>query len=476
MKKNTELVLGYAPTRREVFSREDALKYKNKIFNKIKSLDYRVVDIEDINEDGLLIEDKDVAPVVEKFKREKVDCIFAPHCNFGTESVVARVAKELGKPVLLWGPRDEKPLPDGTRLRDTQCGLFATSKILQRYSVPFTYIINCRLENEVFSRGFNNFISASNIVKTFKKIRIGQIGVRPEAFWTVIANEGELLEKFNIEIVPYNLSDVISLAEEIKNDRTKEIKDIIDSLKKDLIIEVRGDELAKMIALKEAIKQLKIEDNISAFAIQCWHSLQDIYDIVPCFTNGLLFDEGIPVACEADINGAITTVIAAAATFGKIPFFADLTIRNPTDDNSELLFHCGNFPPSISRDKKILGYHAIMDNGTPGTCNFEIKGGDITVLRFDELGGEYSLFTGHAKSARGPKTIGTYMWIKVKDWTKWEEKFIYGPYIHHVTGIHSNISPALYEATRYIEGLTLDPIEPGEEEIKDYLAGRVDEI
>ena len=150
MNKKSGLVMGYAPTRREVFSREDALKYKSKILNKIKSKDYALIDIEGINEDGLLTEDKDIEATVDKFKREKVDCLFIPHCNFGTESVVSKVAKELGKPVLLWGPRDEKPLPDGTRLRDTQCGLFATSKILQRYSVPFTYIINCRLEDEVF--------------------------------------------------------------------------------------------------------------------------------------------------------------------------------------------------------------------------------------------------------------------------------------------------------------------------------------
>ena len=54
-------------------------------------------------------------------KDNKVDAIFIPHCNFGTEDSVARIAREVGKPTLLWGPRDEAPLPDGQRLRDTQC-------------------------------------------------------------------------------------------------------------------------------------------------------------------------------------------------------------------------------------------------------------------------------------------------------------------------------------------------------------------
>lgn len=60
------------------------------------------------------------------------------HCNFGTEFECARLAKELNVPVLLWGPVDERPDENGVRLRDTQCGLFATGKVLRRFRVPFT--------------------------------------------------------------------------------------------------------------------------------------------------------------------------------------------------------------------------------------------------------------------------------------------------------------------------------------------------
>lgn len=93
MNTKDQLTIGYAPTRRTVFSREDALKYKALTLEKIKSLGYKVVDIEDINEDGLLIEEKDIGAAVAKFKHGSADCILSPHCNFGTEDIVARVAK-----------------------------------------------------------------------------------------------------------------------------------------------------------------------------------------------------------------------------------------------------------------------------------------------------------------------------------------------------------------------------------------------
>ena len=63
------------------------------------------------------------------------------------------IAKKLGVPMLLWGPRDEAPLADGTRLRDTLCGLFASSKVLHKLGVPFTYIENCRMDDPPLRAG-----------------------------------------------------------------------------------------------------------------------------------------------------------------------------------------------------------------------------------------------------------------------------------------------------------------------------------
>ena len=128
MAMNHKVKIGYAPTRRRIFSVEDALKYKKLIADKLTELKIEFVDIEDINEEGLLRCAEDVAPVIKKFKEAEVDAVFFPHCNFGSEHSCGKVARALGVPVLLWGPRDEAPLEDGSRLRDSQCGLFATGK------------------------------------------------------------------------------------------------------------------------------------------------------------------------------------------------------------------------------------------------------------------------------------------------------------------------------------------------------------
>ena len=63
-------------------------------------------------------------------------------------------------------------------------------------------------------------------------------------------------------------------------------------------------------------------------------------------------------------------------------FFADLTIRHPDNDNAELLWHCGNFPPSLkdeNSETSSCGRHFIMEGGFPGCGEFRIKDGPITI-------------------------------------------------------------------------------------------------
>ena len=99
-----KIKLGFAPTRRSIFSAPDAIKYADLTRERLGELDVSFVDIKDINEEGLLYNEADRIKIAEKFKAEKVDGLFFPHGNFGTEYEVVRLAKELNVPVLLWVP------------------------------------------------------------------------------------------------------------------------------------------------------------------------------------------------------------------------------------------------------------------------------------------------------------------------------------------------------------------------------------
>lgn len=462
--------LGYAPTRREVFSVEDAIWYKGVIKDKIKDWGVEITDLEGINEEGLLFDENDVDSVISRFKQENVEALFFPHCNFGTEELVARVSKELNVPVLIWGPRDEAPSKDGFRKRDTQCGMFATGKVLRHFGVPFTYLTNCWVDSKYFEDCFKKFLAVANVVKSFRSLKILQISTRPTGFLSVMVNESELLEKFGIQIYPVTLQDVVGKIGKIINRRPEEFVNTFNYIKQYISKNSDDEKISKMAALKIAIKETAAQFKCSAVAIQCWNTLQDITGIMPCLANALLADEGLPCACETDINGAVTAVMLQAAALNEKPhFFADITVRHPEKDNVELLWHCGPFPFSLAKDisKANAGAHWVLKSGAYGTCEWEIKGGDITIARFDGDHGNYQMLVGEGKGVDGPFTRGTYVWFEVGSWPKWEKKVVKGPYIHHVAGIHGKYADILHEACQYIPGLTSDPVEPSCEELED---------
>lgn len=470
---NNTIKIGVVSTRRNVFSTEEAIKHKNIILENLKKTNVKIIDIDDINSEGLLYDSPDVKGVVEKMQNENVDGILFPHCNFGSEALVSKVAKELNKPVLIWGPRDDKPLDDGMRTRDTQCGLFATGKVLRRFNVPFSYIVNSSIDSKVFKKGFDTFVRVCAVVKAFRNLKILQIAPRPSDFWTMIYNEGELLEKFGIEVFPVTLQDVKNKTNIIKDKKEDKYTHYLNKITGSIdCSSISKEAVENMAALIVYIRDYCDSLNLTAASIQCWEDLQDVLGIMPCISNGILAEEGLPVVCETDIHGAISAIILQEAVLRNDPvFFADLTIRHPENDNAELLWHCGNFPLSLADNKADAkaGFHFIMPSKCPGTGEWELKDGNITICRFDGDHGEYSLLIGEGKKTDGPSTKGTYVWFEVNDWPKWEYRIVTGPYVHHCVGAYGNVAHILYESCKYIPGLNPDPIEPTEKEIIDYL-------
>lgn len=463
-----KIKIGFAPTRRSIFSAPDAIKYSNLTRDKLNELGIEFVDITDINEEGLFYDENDRAKIAEKFRKEGVDGLFFPHCNFGTEYVVARLARELNVPVLLWGPRDERPDENGIRLRDSQCGLFATGKVLRRFQVPFTYMTNCRLDDPEFERGIKDFLAVCNVVKVFRNTRILQIAPRPFDFWSTMCNEGELLEKFNIQLSPIPMPELEDAVKAALEEKT-EVEKVLEYVHANMNVCIKPEEMRNVAALKVAMKSLAEKYGCNAIAIQCWNALQSVLGIMPCAANSLLNEEGIPVVCETDIHGAITALmVEAAANDDTRGFFADWTVRHPDNENGELLQHCGPWPISCAQEKPSIEYPLAFDH--PGSVAALAKHGIMTLARFDGDNGEYSLLLGNAKGIDGPYTKGTYVWVEVENLKRLEEKLVTGPYIHHCVGIHKDVVPVLYEACKYI-GIKPDLYDPIEEQVKAYLRG-----
>ena len=389
--KKQNIVIGVAPTKRSFLSMEEAKRQKEKFMAVIRGIHPDVVtlvDIDDICENGILFETEKITQVVEKFRRAKIDALFTPHCDFGEEQCAAGVAAAMKVPTLVWGARDERPNTDESRGRDTQCGMFACTKVMRRFGVQYSYIWNCETESEDFRNGFDSFIRVVSVIKAVKNLRIAKFGARPEPFMSVTANEGDLATKLGVTVVPISPNTVAARMDQLIGENSPRLQDYVANVKQRMDASGMKEEAVERAAAAKL-------------------AIQDLMEEKHC---------------------------AAGAT--------------------ELLWHCGPFPYSLKDSSSVARL-------VQGQERFELKKGPITVCRFDDVDGKYYLFGGEGKGVDGPETNGTYVWFETNNWKMWEEKLMFGPYIHHVGGIYGNYKKVLREAARYLGMIFDDADEQG---------------
>ncbi|MEG0766297.1 MAG: fucose isomerase, partial [Clostridia bacterium] len=309
------------------------------------------VDLEGINPVAVMYNEADADRVIERFTAERVDAVFLINCNFGNEEIAAQVGRALGKPVLLWAPIDDSFLPDGTRYTDSQCGLFGVSRQLQRCNVPFSYIETSAVESDTFAKGFAQFIRVTCMVKNFRGMRVAQVGMRPKPFCSVIFNEGELLQKFGVQVIPINLAVIIDKYNRILREKQPALAEGAKLLRSRYEMdELTPPLLEKVYAFVLLYQEIFAEYRVQAVSAECWTAMQLGVGAMPCTAYSILADMGYIVSCESDMHGAITMAMLSCASLGKkVPFFGEFTVRSPEDPNAELLWHCGPFAYSLKK-------------------------------------------------------------------------------------------------------------------------------
>ncbi len=461
---NYKVKIGLVPMRRNTTNRpaktfltwvsaeERGHRFVEYIENHFADEHVSFVDSKGLGCADLIYDDKSAEEIVARFKQEAVDAILIINCNFGNEEAAADIARAIGKPVLLWAPLDDEYYVDGMRPTDSQCGLFGVSRQMQRYHIPFSHVPSCEVDSEEFRTGFDRFVRVACMVKNFTDLRIGQVGLRPSPFYSVIWNEGELMERFGLRIKPFNLAVLQDEFRWVLENRKEEIARfeayLTDNYRMD---ELTPQYLTRMAALVVTYKKIMDENDLDVLSAECWTATPQLFDgLAPCAVYGILNDMGYLVSCESDIHCAITMVVLKAATLGEgKPLFGEFTVRHPENKNAELLWHCGPFPLS----QKAPDSEARLVNQREW---FRGRDGVYTAARIDQESGDYMMLPLLCHTVPGPETHGTYIWAEFEDLKAVESRLMEGPYIHHFVEMAGDYTGELREFCKYIPNLRID--------------------
>jgi len=304
---------------------------------------------------------KDTINAGRMFHDKRVHAICVISASWFEDYLVLDMLEECDVPIIVWG------LPGMET--GSLCGTQQLGFMLKQLCKPYIVIYD-ELNSESALKQVMEYSSASMVRYRLRRSRIGYLGHRVEGMTETTAHELALKKIFGPRVVSIdtsvfleNVSSLIPDAEkwiEIKNQVGKVIS--------------KDEDCLESMNVYATLKSIIEEKMLDAVAIGCYPHLMGKV----CLSASLLGEEGIPIACEGDVNGALGMMILSWLASEPVH---NTDLLNPIPEDNAIIFsHCGSggFSLAKSKDEITLAPVRLMDRGL--CCLFTAKPGDVTLL------------------------------------------------------------------------------------------------
>lgn len=309
-------------------------------------------------------------------------------CSMGEQlPPLARAAPRLG----LWAT------PEPEREGDIKLHSFVSmshfASILKRdlsaENIPFKWFYG-QVEDVEFQRRFGITMRALTAVKNMERARIGWIGGLVPGFSNMQFEESQIKQRLGSTIASHPMTELVERATSYDPQPVAQI--VRDVKGAAAAITVTEDSAFDRVArLYLAMRDLIREQDYDALAVACWSEIQALYRVAPCMAYSWLGSEdGIAVACEGDVLGALSMYLLNILTARPgSSTLLDMAALDP-EAGAVLLWHCGVTPRHFANqdgikwvDHTTIGRKTETRYGVAGDLVFAPQPTTITYFSHD---------------------------------------------------------------------------------------------
>lgn len=394
------------------------------------------------------------------------DGIILSLANFGDENGALYALRDAQVPILVQAYPDEPGLMDFSHRRDSVCGKIAMCNVLRqagiRYTLTKTFAVDPK--SAAFAEDLRLFAGTCRVVKGMRKLNVAAVGARTTAFKTVRFDEIAYQRK-GVGIETIDLSRVFAMMERADRKavaaKVAELHAYADFGKWPA---VKAENLARLAI---ALESIRAELSIDAFAIRCWDEFQHRWGIAPCVVMAMLNSQGIPAACEMDVNNAVMMKALTLASDAPVGLF-DVNNNYGTAKDRAIFFHCSAIPAEMVKGKGKIGEHLMFKKAFGAGTGVGIFGGPVKPMPLTvggmktEEGKPWAFVTsGKATDERLEKAFFGTGFVFKKDDNDANAMLNYmakNGYRHHVAFVKGDWSAAIVEAFGNYLGWEIDRI------------------
>ncbi len=426
--------------------------------------------------DMVVENEKDAIKVLGELSEKDVNALVLYLGNFGPEGPTTWLAQKFDGPVMFVAAAEES---GGNLIQgrgDAFCGMLNVS-----YNIGLRHLKPHIPENPVglaadIAKKIEDFLPVARILLGLKKLKIFAFGPRPQDFYACNAPIKPLYD-LGIEVMENSELDLYDIF--LKAKENPDVEKVAQEMSADLGVGNTYPDLLPKLAMYEVALKTFFRDNLGSshyavFANKCWPAFESYFGFVPCFVNSRLTAQGIPIACEVDIYGALSEYILTCAT--ELPATL-LDINNTVPDDmykdagektknyksNDLFmgFHCGNTAGSCLLQGE-MKYQLIMNRlmepeGKPditrGTLEGRIRPGNITIFRLQSTADSQL----RAYAAEGeildidPKSFGSIGIFAIHEMARfYRHALIEKRFPHHTAVAFQHIGRTLFSAAKML--------------------------
>lgn len=368
----------------------------------------------------MVIEPSEAKEAASYFTASKIDALVVVSATFHLGQLALILAEEIKKPFLLWG-FNELPYDGGKIRLNAVCGVNLNASNLYKGGKD-DYVVHVGDEMD------EDFVKAIKMLVAIQNTRIGLVGYHADGFYNVGVDELHLYQETGVLVDHYELEEFFGQEagqEEIEAERKNLLK-TFDTKK------LSEDQIAKVAQLVVSAAKFMKEKALDVAAIRCWPEFAKSYGVSPCAMMSVLQSRGILLACEGDIEAALS-MVAVRAAGEKTPFMADLSQVN-YQENYALLWHDGVAPCNLWDGVCSRSLETYFAGGKGVTADFVLRPGDMSILRIDTARGRTRVFYEEGTAVPMKKKLsGTYAKVVFEHpIDRVIDKVVYTGVAHHV--------------------------------------------
>ncbi len=399
--------------------------------------------------------------------------------NFGPEISETLLAKHFDGPKMFLAAAEESGDDLVQGRGDAYCGMLNASYNLKLRNIK-AYIPEYPVGNaEECADMIHDFVPVAKAVYALNNLKIISFGPRPLNF---LACNAPIQQLYNLGVEIEENSELDLFEAFNKHAGDERIPALAEEMAAELGAGNKKPEILPKLAqyeltLKDWVEEHKGYRKFVAIAGKCWPAFQTQFGFVPCYVNGRLAAQGIPVSCEVDIYGALSEYIGAVISNDTVTLLdinntvpndmyeSDIKGKfNYTQKDTFMGFHCGNTAAgklsSCTMKYQMIMARSLPEEVTQGTLEGDLVPGDITFYRLQSTSdNKLRAYIAHGEilpvATRSFGSIGIFAIPEMGRF--YRHVLIEKNFPHHGAVAFGHYGKALFEVFKYI-GVPVDEI------------------